>query len=61
MKIDNYNYANIIGVGDACVQIEIGCTLTLKNVWHILDLCLNMISTNTLDIIKFHNYFGKRK
>ena len=43
VKMGNSNNANIVGVGDVCIQTKIGCTLTLKDVRLVPDLCLNLI------------------
>ena len=45
----NKSVSQIVGIGDICIQTSIGCTLTLKDVRHVLDLRLNLISVYMLD------------
>ena len=45
----NKSYADIVGIGDICVEINTGYTLKLKDVRHILDMRLNLISISVLD------------
>ena len=49
VKIGNKSVSQITGIGDICIQTNMGCTLTLKDVRHILDLRLNPISMHMLD------------
>ena len=57
----NNSYANIVGNEDICVETSIGYTLELKNVQHVLDMRLNLISTHILDKEGYGNYFGDGK
>ena len=57
----NNSYADIMGIGDICVETNIGYTLELKNVRHVLDMRLNLISTHILDKEGYGNYFGDGK
>ena len=52
----NNSYADIMGIGDICVETNIGYTLELKNVRHVLDMRLNLISTHILDKEGYGNY-----
>ena len=45
----NKSVSQIVGIGDICIQTSMGCTLTLKDVRHIPDLCLNLIPVYMLD------------
>ena len=45
VKIVNNSYADIVGIGDICVETNIGYTLELKNVQHVLQF-------------DFFSYFG---
>ncbi|KAA8542578.1 hypothetical protein F0562_023730 [Nyssa sinensis] len=56
----NTNSSKIVGISDVCIQTNIGYTLVLKDVRHVLDLCLNLISGLALDQQGFENYFNKR-
>jgi len=38
----NSSIADIVGIGDVCVQTNTGFTLTLKDVRHVPDLRLNL-------------------
>ena len=57
----NNNYADIVGIGDICVETNTGYTLELKNVRHVPDIRLNMISTHILDKEGYGNYFDDGK
>ena len=61
VKIGNDSYADIVGIGDICVRANIGCTLILKDVRHIPDIHLNLISTHVLDKEGYGNYFRDEK
>ena len=61
VKMGNNSYADIVGIGDICVETNTGCTLALKNVRHVLDMRLNLISTHILDKEGYGNYFGDGK
>ena len=49
VKMGNKSVPQIAGIGDICIQTSMGCTLTLKDVQHIPDLRLNLISMHMLD------------
>ena len=49
VKMGNQSSVGIIGLGNIRVKKGIGCILTLKNVRHIPDLRLNLLSGNVLD------------
>ena len=49
VKMGNKSISQIAGIGDICIQTSMGCTLTLKDVRHIPDLRLNLISVHMLD------------
>ena len=61
VKMGNASHSKIAGIGDICIETSIGCILTLKDVWHVLDLRLNLISASTLDRLGYENYFGSGK
>lgn len=50
VNMGNSIIAKIFGIGGVCIKANIGCTLTLKDVWHVLDLCFNMIFVHALDL-----------
>ena len=43
MKMGNSSHSKIAGIGDICIETNIGCTLTLKDVRHVPYLWLNLI------------------
>ena len=49
MKMGNKSVSQIAGIDDICIQTSMGCTLTLKDVRHIPDLRLNLISMHMMD------------
>ncbi|KAF8391931.1 hypothetical protein HHK36_022271 [Tetracentron sinense] len=58
VKMGNTSHSKIIGIGDVCIQTSVGCTLTMKDVRHVPDLRLNLISGIALDRQGYENYFG---
>ena len=54
----NNSYADIMGIGDICVETNIGYTLALKDVRHVPNMHLNLISTHILDKEGYGSYFG---
>ena len=61
MKMDNNSYADIMGIGDVCVETNTRYTLELKNVQHVLDMRLNLNFTHILVKEGYANYFGDGK
>ena len=61
MKIGNQSSAKIVGIGDIRVKTSIGCMLTLKDVRHIPNLRLNLLSGNALDREGLRHTFGDGK
>ena len=57
VKMGNGNRTRVAGEGDVCLEIENGKRLVLKNVKHIPDIRLNLISTDKLDDVGFKNTF----
>ncbi|KAK9119320.1 hypothetical protein Scep_017413 [Stephania cephalantha] len=56
MGSDSFTY--IVGIGDVSVQTNVGCTVILKDVRHVPDLRLSLISTHALDLDGYYNIFG---
>ena len=48
VKMGNVGSCKIVGMGDVCLITFIGCRLMLKDVCHVLDVKLNMISVGWL-------------
>ena len=61
VKMGNDSYADIVGIGDICVRANTGYTLILKDVRHVPDIRLNLISTHVLDKEGYDNYFHDGK
>ena len=47
-----------MGIGDICIETNVGYRLMLRDVRHVLDLRLNLMSRIALDKEGFKNYFG---
>ncbi|KAA8515633.1 hypothetical protein F0562_018756 [Nyssa sinensis] len=58
VKIGNTIHSKIVGIGDVCISTSVGCTMTLRDVRHVPDLRLNLISGIALDREGYVNYFG---
>ena len=49
VKMGDNGECKIVGVGNVCMITSIGCRLTLKDVQHVPDIRLNLISTGRMD------------
>jgi hypothetical protein len=58
LKMGNTSHSCIACIGDICLQTDMGCRLILKDVRHIPDLRLNLISCDALDKDGFKHYLG---
>ncbi|GKV38176.1 hypothetical protein SLEP1_g46114 [Rubroshorea leprosula] len=58
LKMGNRSEAKIVGVGDVWLETNIGSKLHLKNVRHVPEIRLNLMSTDMLDDDGYLNYFG---
>ncbi|PKI65860.1 hypothetical protein CRG98_013764 [Punica granatum] len=54
----NGQSCKIVGIGDVCLETELGCKLLLKKVRHVPEICLNLISTGYLDDESYSNEFS---
>lgn len=61
VKMGNDAECKIIGMGDVRLDTNTRCKLILKNVRHIPDIRLNLISIDVLYEEGYYNYFGKGK
>ena len=59
VRMGNSSVAKILGIGDICMKTDVGCTLVLKEVRHVLDLRLNLISGLALDRDGYVSMFGQ--
>ena len=41
-----------------CIKTNVGCMLILKDVWHVLDLRMNVLSTLALDQAGYSNHLS---
>ena len=53
----NDSYVGIVGIGDICVRANTRYTLILKDMRHVSDIRLNLISTHVFDKEGYGNYF----
>ncbi|KAA8534394.1 hypothetical protein F0562_031911 [Nyssa sinensis] len=58
VQIGNTSHSKIVGIGDVCIRTSVGCMMTLRDVRHVPDLRLNLISGIALDREGYMNYFG---
>jgi hypothetical protein len=61
VKIGNDDKSKIVGKGDVCLETNNDFCLTLKDVRHVPDMRLNLISTRLLDEEGYTSVFGDRK
>ncbi|PKI46705.1 hypothetical protein CRG98_032900 [Punica granatum] len=54
----NGQSCKIVGIGDVCLETELGCKLLLKKVRHVPEIRLNLISTGQLDDEGYSNEFS---
>jgi hypothetical protein len=59
VRLGNKSLCNIEGVGDVLIKTKDGCSLFLRQVRHVLELGMNLVSTGKLDDEGFHIVFGK--
>ena len=57
----NKSYVNIVGIGHICVETNTGYTFKLKDVRHIPDMHLNLISISVLDKEGYESHLGNGK
>ena len=57
VKMGNISSSGIVGMGDIQLRTNVGCTLTLKDVLHVPELRLNVLSGIALDKQGYDNHF----
>ena len=57
VKMENSGVSKIVRVGDISLKTDVGCTLVLRDVRHIPDLRLNLMSTGRLDVAGYQSWF----
>ena len=61
VKVGNNTKYKIVAIGDVYMNMTIECKLRLRDVRHIPQIRLNVISIDTLDDMGYHNFFGEDK
>ncbi|KAG5549866.1 hypothetical protein RHGRI_014986 [Rhododendron griersonianum] len=57
VRMGNEGLSKIVGMGNICLETSVGCKLVLKDVRHVPDIRLNLISTGKLDDEGYNNHF----
>ena len=47
-----------MGVGDVCIETNVGSTVILQDVRHVPDLRMNVFSTLVMDQVGYYNHLG---
>ena len=58
VRMGNKGISNIVGIGDVKIKTNLGYELLLKDVRHVADLRLNLLSIGRLDDEGFESRFG---
>ena len=58
VRMGNNETSKITGIGNIILETNTGCKLILKDVRHVPDIRLNLISAGKLDDEGFHSHFG---
>ncbi|KAJ8504994.1 hypothetical protein OPV22_005880 [Ensete ventricosum] len=61
VKMGNYGTTNIIDIGDIHIKTNLSCKLVLKDVRHVIDLRLNLISVGRLQAKAYGEHFNATK
>jgi len=61
LKMGNDGESKVIGIGDVCLQTNMGVQLLLKGVKHAPDVRFNLIFVQLLDDCGCDNQFGSSK
>ena len=61
VRIGNDDVSKIVGMGDICLETNIGCKLLLRDMRHVPDIQLNLISAGKLDDEGYNNNFSDGK
>ena len=59
VKMANHGMTEAVGIGDVVLVSDTGSKLILRDVRHVPDIPLNIISTSKLDDEGYENYFGE--
>ena len=58
VKMGNHVTSKIVGIGEVTLMTENGSKLVLKEVRHVPEMHLNLISTGKLGEARMINHFG---
>ncbi|GAA0162244.1 hypothetical protein LIER_18376 [Lithospermum erythrorhizon] len=58
-KMGNNDVSKIVAMGEVHLESKLGSTIVLKNVRHIPDFRMSLISSGKLDDEGYFNLFGK--
>ncbi|KAG8387460.1 hypothetical protein BUALT_Bualt02G0023600 [Buddleja alternifolia] len=61
VRMANHGVTEVIGMGNINLETDTGCRLILRDVKHIPDIRLNIISTGKLDDEGYVSHFGEGK
>ena len=61
VRMGNDGFSKIVGIGDVCLETNTNCRIILRDVRHVPDIRLNLISAGKLDDEGYSNYFGEGK
>lgn len=61
LKMGNDGVSKVVGIGDVCLQTNMGVQLLLRGVKHAPDVRFNLISVQMLDDGGYDNHFGSGK
>ena len=61
MLMGNDESSRIISMGTVHLETSTGCKLVLRNVRHVLEIRLNLLSVSVPDDEGFNNLLGERK
>ena len=61
VKMGNSSYSKIVGIGDVCIETNVGSTMMLEDVRHVPDLRMNVFSTLVIDRAGYCNYLGNER
>ena len=59
VHLGNNHFCDIVGVGDVRIQAKDGNDILLKQVMHVPEMCMSLISVEQLDDEGFSTRFGK--
>ena len=61
VNMSNSNYSKIMGISDVCIETNVGSTVILKDLQHVLDLMMNAFSTFAMNRAGYCNHLGNRR